>query len=78
MAIVIEDIIDVNNRTIQSICWSCKNAWPRKCDWIANEKRVWKRAYRKTFSSSTNKKYVGYIVQECKFYVPEPEKGARK
>lgn len=52
-----------------SICWECANAYVHKCIWMRDMKQVWTKA--KIARRGDDRKYYVYIVQECRYFVPE-------
>jgi len=50
----------------ESICWKCKNAYAKKCDWVANGKKNWEEAEKKKAYHSSKESYELFIVTKCK------------
>lgn len=55
----------------ESICWKCKNAYAKKCRWVANGEKVWEEAKKKKAYHSSKESYELFIVTKCKNFLPE-------
>lgn len=59
----------------ESICWTCKNAYPLKCSWIGTKKRIWNKARKeKRYSQLKDRAFYIYAVEQCERYEPETKR----
>lgn len=61
------------NYAKQSICWDCGNAYPTKCEWFREQKKIWNDATSKNIRIKESQYITIYSVQDCDNFIPDSD-----